>query len=268
VEHLSIPKRSEIVLSYTNLLEENGFLIIVEPAELRHATSLRRLQKELMKGGLHVYAPCSYLWGSNCDPAECWTFREDAPIQATGLMKLLAGEDEGYRFINTDIKYSYLIMTKSEKVRCSYRVPRKNRMVRLSQLDRFESRVISVAGARMSADIGTGGMHIMKICDGTCREPVYAVLSGRNRRPGHSALFSAEYGEVLTLSGVQVRRHTKHDAWNLIIRPDSEIVRVEPPKRPGNGAEKQTIPPDTTAELTGTAIKQQIPSKTRKTDTR
>jgi hypothetical protein len=78
----------------------------------------------------------------------------------------------------------------------------------------------------MSDDIGSRGMHIFKICDGTCREPVYAVLSGRNRRPSHSPLFSSTYGEPLILSGVMVRRHPKHHAWNLIISADTRIERI------------------------------------------
>ncbi|PKL60250.1 MAG: hypothetical protein CVV33_03635, partial [Methanomicrobiales archaeon HGW-Methanomicrobiales-4] len=226
LEHISIPKRAEIVLSYTKNLVENGFLIIVEPAELRHATSLRLLQRELIKSGLHVYAPCSYLWGSGCDPSSCWTFREEHLIETTTLMEMLAGDEEGYRFINTDLKYAYLILTKSTLTRCKYRIPMKNRLTRLSHLERHAGRVISIAGARMSEDIGTKGMHIFKVCDGTCREPVYAVLSSRNRRPGHSPLFNSAYGDPLIFSGVQIRRHPKHKAWNLIISADTRIERA------------------------------------------
>ncbi len=223
LEHLSIPARAAIVSSYARLLSDDGFLIIVEPAELRHATSLRLLQKELIKNGLHVYGPCSYLWGSGCDPSSCWTFREEPPIQPTSLMTLLAGEEEGYRFINTDRKYAYVILTKDQKTRCTYRVPRKNRMVRLSHLEKFAGRLVSVAGFRMSGDIGNRGMHIFKICDGTCREPTYLVLSARNRRPGHAPLFASGYGDPLTITGVQVRRHQQHKAWNLVITQDSRI---------------------------------------------
>lgn len=232
LEHLSLKKRADIVLSYAKSLDEAGFLIIVEPAELRHATSLRMLQLELMKSGLYVYAPCTYFWGSRCDPSSCWTFREEDPIRPTRLMNLLAGDDEGYRFINTDVKYAYLILTRKPVSRCTYRVPRKNRFTRLSQLDHLQGRVISVTAARMSEDIGTRGMHIFKMCDGSCREPVYLVLSSRNRRPGHSVLFQCSYGEPLIISGVQVKRHQKHSAWNLVVSADTRIERavsVAPP---------------------------------------
>ncbi|HWQ63117.1 MAG TPA: hypothetical protein VN429_01775 [Methanospirillum sp.] len=227
LEHLSIPTRASIVCSFTRRLTDDGILIIVEPAEMRHATSLRLLQNELIKNGLHVYSPCAYLWGSGCDPSSCWTFREEPPIQATSLMTLLAGEEEGYRFINTDRKYAYVILTKKQINTCTYRIPRKTRMVRLSHMEKNEGRSISVAGLRMSEDIGTKGMHIFKFCDGTCREPVYLVLSARNRRPGHGALFSVKYGDPLTITGVQVRRHKQHKAWNLIINQDSRIERPD-----------------------------------------
>jgi hypothetical protein len=226
IEHLNMRKRAEIVLSYTQHLDDNGFLIIVEPAELRHATNLRLLQQELIKGGLHVYAPCSYLWGSGCQPSSCWTFREEPPIKPTTFMKILAGDDEGYRFMNTDMKYAYLILTKSNHTRYAYRIPIKNQMVRLSHLEPHVGRFISISGSRMSEDIGTRGMHIFKICDGTCRESVYIVLSGRNRRPGHAALFDSTYGEPLVFRGVQVRRHPKHKTWNLIVNADTRIERV------------------------------------------
>lgn len=227
LEHLSIPTRASIVCSYSNRLSEDGFLFIVEPAERRHATSLRLLQNELIKNGLNVYSPCAYLWGSGCDPSSCWTFREELPIQATSLMTLLAGEEEGYRFINTDRKYAYVILTKKQINTTTYRIPRKTRMVRLSHMEKNEGRSISVAGLRMSEDIGTKGMHIFKFCDGTCREPVYLVLSTRNRRPGHAPLFSTKYGEPLIITGVQVRRHKQHKAWNLIINQDTRIERPD-----------------------------------------
>jgi len=230
LEYLSIPVRASIVLSYARLLSEKGFLIIVEPAELRHATSLRLLQKELTKNGLHVYAPCPYLWGSGCEPSSCWTFQEEPSIQPTSLMKLLAGEEEGFRFINTDLKFAYVILTRQPISRCTYRIPRKNRFVRLSHLERYDGRVISVAGSRMSNDIGSRGMHIFKLCDGTCRDPVYIVLSTRNRRPNHAPLFSSGYGDPLIISGVQVRRHHQHKAWNLVLSADSRIERVPSPE--------------------------------------
>ncbi len=225
LEHISIPARAELVLKYAELLDEKGFIIIVEPAELRHATSLRLLQKELIKGGFQVYAPCSYLWGSGCNPSSCWTFREETPIKPTNLMNLLAGEEEGFRFINSDLKYSYVILTRQQITRCPYRVPRQTRHIRLSHLEKYSGRIVSVAGARMSEDIGHTGMHIFKICDGTCREPVFVALSARNRRPGHSSLFSAGYGDPLIFSGVQVKRHEKYNAWNLIIGPDTRIEK-------------------------------------------
>ena len=246
LEHLSIPARAAIVNSYARLLNDDGFLIIVEPAELRHATSLRLLQKELIKSGLHVYAPCSYLWGSGCDPTSCWTFREETPIQPTSLMTLLAGEEEGYRFINTDRKYAYVILTKQQKTRCTYRVPRKTRMVRLSHLEKFAGRLISVAGVRMSGDIGNRGMHIFKFCDGTCKEPTYLVLSARNRRPGHAPLFASGYGDPLTITGVQVRRHQQHKAWNLVISQDSRIEPAVPARehRSGDPAQSDEVDQD------------------------
>ncbi|HWQ67929.1 MAG TPA: small ribosomal subunit Rsm22 family protein [Methanospirillum sp.] len=227
--HVSIADRAAVILKYVKHLADDGILIIVEPAELSHATALRKVQRELIRGGLYVYGPCTFLWGSQCDPSSCWTFCEGDSIQATSLMKKMGGDDEAFRFVNTDLKYSWLIMTKRPLSRCTVRIPKKTRMVRLSQLEKHNGRVVSVTASRMSGDIGTKGMHLFKLCDGTCRDPVFAVLSGRNRRPGHSVLFTAEYGQVLMLSDVQVKRHQHHDAWNLIINQRSSVRVAQDP---------------------------------------
>ncbi len=228
LEGLSIREKASIVAAYAERLEDDGLVIIVEPAELRHATTLRMIQGDLVTRGFHVYAPCSYPWGMSCRPTTCWTFQQQEPIMPSPLMILMAGQGEEYRFYNTDIKYSYLILAKKPVSRCSYRIPPKSHMIRLSDLERYHRRVVHVTGALMSGDIGTRGMHIFKICDGTCQDPVYAVLSGRNRRPGHSALLSGTYGQILIFHQVQVRRHKTHDAWNLIIMPDTRIEKVAP----------------------------------------
>jgi len=228
LEGLNVREKASIVIAYAERLSEDGLVIIVEPAEMRHATTLRMIQRELVAHGLYVYAPCSFPWGITCRPTTCWTFQQQEPILPSPLMILMAGQGEEYRFYNTDIKYSFLILSKKPVSRCSYRIPPKSHMVRLSDLERYPRRVIHVTGALMSGDIGNRGMHIYKICDGTCQEPVYAVLSGRNRRPGHSALMSGSYGQVFTFHHVQVRRHKTHDAWNLIIMPDTRIEKVLP----------------------------------------
>lgn len=242
LQGLSTEEKAGIVERYASTLEDDGMVIIVEPAELRHAEGLRRLQRELRHRGYHVYAPCSYPWGCGCGGEACWTFREESPISPPTLMTLLAGENEGYRYLNTDVKYAYLICSKHPRSRYPCAVPPDARMHRLSYLKSREGRRVSVIAARMSEDIGPPGMHIFKICDGTCRDPVYAVLSRRSVRPSHQPLFDASYGEILTFSGALVRRHPRHPAWNLILDPDSHVSWVTGGNRPAGGGNERTSP--------------------------
>lgn len=220
---LPLEKRVEILMRYTDHLDPDGLLILIEPADLEHSVDLRRIQNELLKKGLYVADPCSYPWGSRCHPDECWSFFQGRSIAPTDLMRLLSGTDEAYRFTNTDIKYSYTVLTKRPVSIHPYLIPRGTRYVRLSHINRFPGRMISVTVSKMSGDLGDIRAHIFKVCDGTCQAPVYIVIPKRKRGPANQALFDGSYGDILVIEGVLVRKHHTYNSWNLLTTPSTRI---------------------------------------------
>ena len=99
--------KAATVMRWASHLSEHGTVLLVEPADLENATGLRAVQRELLRGGLHLRHPCRFLWGSSCGPVPCWSFEEAPPIRPTRLQETLAaGTAESYRYRNTDIKFA------------------------------------------------------------------------------------------------------------------------------------------------------------------
>ena len=132
---VDVEKKAEIVMHCVKSLAPDGNLVIIEPADKDNSTALRLLVSALMDKELGVYSPCSFIWGSRCKLGECWSFEEKEHIAPTALMAKVAGTEEAYKFMNTDIKYSHAILRKDTLTREKYRVPPKAKFSRLSQAE-------------------------------------------------------------------------------------------------------------------------------------
>jgi hypothetical protein len=132
-------------------------------------------------------------------------------------MDALARCDEPYRYINTDIKYSFAILRRAAVPRQGYRLSPDAKAVRLAKLHLHEGKRVTAVIAKMSGELGDAKNHLFKVCDGTAKVPVYAVLPAYHRTPENEALMTAGYGSVLELRGVLVRYNKAHDAWNLLV---------------------------------------------------
>ena len=177
-----------------------------------------------------LYAPCTHLWSTSCRPDRCWTFREGPAILPTRLMTCLASSDDGYRYRNTDIKFSYALLRKDRRTREGFRIPPGTKALRLSKLQGHLKHRVNVVVAKMSGDLGGRGNHVYKVCDGTPQKPVFAVV------PPHQAgrakvLLDGRYGEILFLENVQVRFNPARDAFNLFVDRSATIRRVGPGTR-------------------------------------
>jgi SAM-dependent methyltransferase len=229
---LAPDEKAALVERLSRSLAPDGTLVIMEPADLENSVALRRLTGALARRGLNLYAPCTSLWSTACVPDRCWTFREEPRIAPTRLMSRLAATDDGYRYLNTDVKFSYAILRKDGRTRETYRVPRGERAIRLSRLPGHLKRRVNVVVAKMSGDLGGGhGDHVFKVCDGTPRKPVFAVV------PPHQAtharpLLDGQYGEIFSLGHVLVRYNPARDAFNLFVDRSAGISR---PRSPGKG---------------------------------
>lgn len=228
---LSIDQRADRVLKLAERLAPDGSILIVEPAEETASVTLRLLSLALKKRGLTIHSPCSFIWGTNCTPDRCWSFATDRNIQPTGMMGRLSECDEPFRYINIDIKYSYVVLRKDERTRHSYRVPAKSRVLRVSQVHRHVDKRINLIAAKMSENLGDGKTLMFRLCDGTADKPVFAVVPVYHVTPENEVLKTAPYGTILELDSVLVRYNKTHNAYNLLVSRNTRVTMAEEPDR-------------------------------------
>ena len=221
---LPVASRAGIVMEYTERLVPDGTILIIEPAEEATSTGLRVLSLALKKRGLSIYAPCTFVWGTNCTPDRCWSFQTSPSIRPTRIMNSLAACDEPFRYVNTDIKYSYVMLRKDGKTRTPCRIPREMKALRLSKIHLNVGKRITVVAAKMSEDLGDTETHMFRLCDGSAEKPVFAVQPTFHIAPSNRELGSAPYGTVLEIRDVLVRYNPAHDAYNLLVSRNTQIM--------------------------------------------
>jgi hypothetical protein len=139
------------------------------------------------------------------------------------MMDTLARCEDSYRYVNTDIKYSYAIRRRDGLRKEMFRLPAGSKFLRLSKLHLHVGKRINVAGVKMSEEIGDARSHVFKICDGTAKTPVYAVLPSYHITPENNLIISAPYGSILELRKVLVRYNKTHDAYNLLVSRNTKV---------------------------------------------
>ncbi len=225
-------ERADLVAGLAGRLAPDGTIVIVEPADLENATAMRQTVRAIADRGLTIYSPCSFIWGTACNPERCWTFEQRSNIRPTRLMERLAEAGDGYRFIKVDIKYSSALLRKDGKTRHTCRVPPGAKFARFSHLHRHRDRTINVIAALISGNLGDGRTKVYKVCDGTPAKPVYAVIPATLRGQSRDIFEGFDYGDIVELSGVLVRFNRDHDAYNLVILPRTGIRPVRSPADP------------------------------------
>lgn len=223
ISDVSLDQRADLVMKMAERLAPDGTILIIEPAEETNSAQLRLLSLALKKKGLTIHSPCSFIWGTNCTPDRCWSFATNRNIQPTRLMGILASGEEPFRYLNIDIKYTYVVIRKDGKIRDSYRVPTGSRVLRLSQIRRHVEKRINLIAAKMSGNLGDAKTMVFKLCDGTADTPVYAVVPAYHVTPENEALVSAPYGTILEIESVLVRHNPKHDAYNVLVSRNTAI---------------------------------------------
>ncbi|MFA5295336.1 MAG: class I SAM-dependent methyltransferase [Methanoregulaceae archaeon] len=219
-------ERAGRIRMFARLLVPGGCMVIIEPAELRNATALREMVQAAIGPDLQLHSPCTFLWGGTCGADRCWSFVEKPPVSPTRLMRALAGDHEGYRFLNTDIKFSYAVLVNDGRKRHQYTIPHGSHLIRLSALKTRLGRHVQVAGSLMSADLGEGKTHVFLFCDGTSRQPVYVVMPHFHLSAKNQILLSLPYGSIVGISDALVRFNQKHGAWNLFLTRRSRVTPI------------------------------------------
>jgi len=223
--------KAALVEKISGNLAMDGTLVITEPADLENSLALRKLAAELTGIGLTLYAPCTHLWSTACRPDRCWTFREGPSISPTRLMSRLAASGDGYRYRNTDLKFSYAIFRKDNRTRETYRIPRNMKALRLSKLQGHLKRRVNVVVAKMSGDLGGRGNHVYRVCDGTPQKPVFAVIPSYHAS-GARALLDGRYGGIFLMENILVRSNPAHDAFNLFVDRSARIEAIGAGRHP------------------------------------
>lgn len=215
--------REGIIRKFAERLAPGGAILIVEPADEVNSTRMRTFAAGLESAGLAVHSPCPFFRGTPCNAPRCWSFATAPAIRATRLMETLARCDEPYRFYNTDIKYSYAVLRHAGMMREGFRLPRGAKFLQLSKLPQHTGKRVNTLVAKMSGELGNAKNHVFKVCDGTAKSPVFAVLPAFHRTPTNELLLTAAYGSVLELRGVLVRHNPSHNAFNLLVSRNTEV---------------------------------------------
>jgi len=209
-------------------------LIIIEPADLDNSKALRITQQTLVRKGFNVYSPCSFIWGKMCSGDNCWSFKEQGNITAPDFMKKIADTADSYRYMNMDMKFSSVILMKgaliskrgdSSKAPSKHNYRAKGKFMALSNLKKHIEKHINVAASVMSGNLGNEKTLVFKICDGTAREPCYAIMPVYHMSENNRELLEANYGDIVEIFGVLVRENKDQSSFNLLVTRNT-IVRI------------------------------------------
>ncbi len=202
---------------------KNPTMVIIEPADLDNSKALRVTQHALVTKGFTVYSPCSFIWGLECSVENCWSFQEAGNIRAPDFMEKIANTGEFYRYINTDMKFSFVILRKDGMAKQKYLA--KGKFMRLSNLKKHIGKRINIAVSVMSGNIGDEKTFVYKVCDGTASLPCYAVLPAYHISDNNRMLFEAGYGGIVEIYGTLVRENKALSSYNLLVMRNT-IVRA------------------------------------------
>ncbi len=243
VETAAIPENAELII-FSNVLAElkvspheragvveniasgskNPTLMIIEPADLDNSRALRVTQHSLIKKGFTVYSPCSFIWGKTCTGYNCWSFQEIGNIKPPRFMQKISDSVESYRYVNTDMKFSYVILRKDGIAKHAYHA--KGRVIAFSSLKKHIDRKINIAASVMSGNLGDERTLVFKLCDGTDSIPCYAVIPSYHITDNNRAIIDAGYGDIVEICGTLVRENIQQKSFNLFITRNTLIRRA------------------------------------------
>lgn len=209
------PQERAVIVERIASSSKNPTLLIIEPADLDNSKALRITQHALINKGFNVYSPCSFIWGKGCIGINCWSFQEPGNIKAPGFMEKIADTMDSYRYLNTDMKFSYAILRRDGLVKHSYRA--KGKFMALSNLKNHIKKHINVAASVMSGNLGDEKTLVFKICDGTSSIPCYAVMPAYHISENNGALIDAAFGDIVEIYGTLVRENREQSSINLLV---------------------------------------------------
>jgi len=153
---MTLPRRPGLILS-CNLLNGwrlDGTILIVEPADEENATRMRALTIALLKKGLSMFGPCSFIWGSTCTAPRCWSFETAQRYDSRSSWKHLPAARIRTGMLIPISSIVYAILRKDTLKRELYHLSAGSRFLRFSKLHMHTGKRVNVAGIKMSAELG------------------------------------------------------------------------------------------------------------------
>jgi hypothetical protein len=130
-------------------------------------------------------------------------------------MKMIARTEESYRYINTDMKFTSVILRKDSLIKHAYRA--KGKFVRLSNLKKHIGKRVNVVASVMSGNLGDEKTFVFKVCDATTSVPCYAVLPSYHMNDANMPLLGVGYGDIVEIFGALIRENKAFSSYNLLI---------------------------------------------------
>ena len=140
-----------------------------------------------------------------------------------GFMEKIADTEDSYRYLNTDMKFSSVILRRNGITKHAYSA--KGKFMALSNMKKHIGKHINVAASVMSGNLGDEKTYVFKICDGTASAPCYAVMPAYHMSENNRELFNAGYGDIVEIFGTLVRENKEQSSFNLLITRNT-IVRI------------------------------------------
>ena len=180
IQDLNLSERAKRVSSLSEVLSPGGIVLIAEPADLAElGAGLRTLPCELSRNyGFSVISPCIRGWTKNCRPERCWSFVEKSPVRTTRFMEAVSDNPEGYRFRNTDIKFSFAILSKTCITTSEKPLPGDKKLRHCQSFPACRKK-IDINALVMSGGLGNQNTHLWKLCDRICHRNRYMLSCHR-----------------------------------------------------------------------------------------
>jgi SAM-dependent methyltransferase len=209
-----------------SVLAGDGAVVALEPADLNTATTLRRVEREVVaRTGVGVYAPTLRLWPDSAPSDRGWSFDVRSDVAVPGFQsRLAAGAEAASAFRNPTVQFAYAVL-RPDGVRRSDLRANPKRHAKLAELDRHVTERIDLLAVKLSHDLtdDADANPLFKLGDGSEETGVFGVLTRRTSL--NEALESAPYGSVLRLEQALALWNDDEGAYNLVV-DDGTIVDV------------------------------------------
>ncbi len=229
-----LPDPAETVERYLPAVADDGTCVLLAPADLETATTLRAVERTVVtpSSASDIFEPTLRLWPDTQPGDRGWSFDERSELDVPATQRRLADaadpeefpdrrvEPDAFR--NTSVRFAYAVVRPDGTRRTPVRAD-PNRHARLENAERHVTNRIDLLAVKLSHDLADDGNPVFRVGDGSQQTDQYAVLTRESSL--NESLRAAEYGAVLAFENALVLWNDDEEAYNLVC--DGECV-VDP----------------------------------------